>query len=56
MEKIFTIEKLVHGGLGLSRTEKGIVFVSDVLPGETVRCGCAGDGLVNVNVNVNTNL
>jgi 23S rRNA (uracil1939-C5)-methyltransferase len=37
MEKILTIEKLIHGGLGLSRTEHGIVFVSDVLPGETVR-------------------
>jgi 23S rRNA (uracil1939-C5)-methyltransferase len=37
MEKIFTIEKLVHGGLGLSRTEQGIVFVADVLPGEIVR-------------------
>jgi 23S rRNA (uracil1939-C5)-methyltransferase len=37
MEKIFKIEKLVHGGLGLSRTEHGIVFVSNVLPGETVR-------------------
>ncbi len=35
--KIFaTIEKMVHGGLGLSRTEKGVVFVSGALPGETV--------------------
>jgi 23S rRNA (uracil1939-C5)-methyltransferase len=37
METILKIEKLVHGGLGLSRTEQGIVFVADVLPGETVR-------------------
>jgi 23S rRNA (uracil1939-C5)-methyltransferase len=37
METILKIEKLVHGGLGLSRTERGIVFVADVLPGETVR-------------------
>jgi 23S rRNA (uracil1939-C5)-methyltransferase len=37
MEAILKIEKLVHGGLGLSRTERGIVFVANVLPGETVR-------------------
>jgi 23S rRNA (uracil1939-C5)-methyltransferase len=30
------IEKLVHGGLGLARTDQGITFVSDVLPGEKV--------------------
>ncbi len=30
------IEKLVSGGLGLSRTESGIAFVSGVLPGETI--------------------
>ncbi len=30
------IEKLVTGGLGLSRTESGIVFVSGVLQGETI--------------------
>ncbi|HUI91825.1 MAG TPA: hypothetical protein VLX68_06205 [Chitinivibrionales bacterium] len=37
MEKILFIEKLVHGGFGLSRTDQGIVFVSGVVPGETVR-------------------
>jgi 23S rRNA (uracil1939-C5)-methyltransferase len=31
-----TIEKLVHGGYGLARTDNGVVFVSGVLPGETV--------------------
>ncbi|MBD3344970.1 MAG: hypothetical protein GF401_07900 [Chitinivibrionales bacterium] len=31
------IEKLVYGGWGLARTDQGIVFVSDVIPGETVR-------------------
>jgi 23S rRNA (uracil1939-C5)-methyltransferase len=30
------IEKLVAGGYGLARTEAGIVFVSGVIPGETV--------------------
>ena len=30
------IEKLVHGGLGLARTDQGITFISDVLPGENV--------------------
>ncbi len=33
---IVSIEKLVFGGLGLARTEWGVVFVSDVLPGEKV--------------------
>jgi 23S rRNA (uracil1939-C5)-methyltransferase len=42
MEKILTIEKLVHGGLGLSRTGNGVVFVSGVLPGETVRAVTQG--------------
>lgn len=37
MEIAAKIEKMVHGGFGLSRTEKGIVFVSGGLPGETVR-------------------
>ncbi len=32
-----TIEKLVHGGLGLARNDGAVVFVSDVVPGETVR-------------------
>jgi len=37
MEQTVTIEKFVHGGLGLARTEKGVLFVSDVVPGEKVR-------------------
>jgi 23S rRNA (uracil1939-C5)-methyltransferase len=44
MEQIVTIEKLVHGGLGLARTEGGVVFVSDALPGETLRI--APDGML----------
>lgn len=34
--KIVKIEKLVHGGLGLCRTDEGVLFVEGVLPGETV--------------------
>ncbi len=44
-ETVVTIEKLVFGGSGLARTEQGVVFVSDVAPGETVaikRCGKKG--------------
>ncbi len=37
MEKVVTVEKIVHGGHGLSRTTEGVVFVSGALPGETVR-------------------
>lgn len=37
MKQVFHIEKLVHGGYGLSRTDRGVVFVSGVAPGETVR-------------------
>ena len=37
MDLLLTIEKLVHGGLGLARTDRGVVFVSDVAPGEKVR-------------------
>jgi 23S rRNA (uracil1939-C5)-methyltransferase len=37
VEQTVTIEKLVHGGRGLARTDKGALFVSDVLPGEKVR-------------------
>jgi 23S rRNA (uracil1939-C5)-methyltransferase len=33
-----TIEKLIYGGMGLARTESGVLFVSDVLPGEVVNC------------------
>jgi 23S rRNA (uracil1939-C5)-methyltransferase len=32
-----TIEKIVAGGLGLSRTPEGVVLVRGALPGETVR-------------------
>jgi 23S rRNA (uracil1939-C5)-methyltransferase len=31
-----TIEKLVFGGYGLARTPSGVIFVTDVAPGETV--------------------
>ncbi len=31
-----TIEKMVFGGYGLARTDKGVIFVEQVLPGETV--------------------
>jgi 23S rRNA (uracil1939-C5)-methyltransferase len=34
--KTILIEKMVHGGLGLSRTDEGVVFVEAVMPGETV--------------------
>src|SRR5271157_2140152 len=37
MNLLLTIEKLVHGGLGLARTDRGVVLVSDVAPGEKVR-------------------
>ena len=30
------VEKLIYGGLGLARTSSGIIFISDVLPGEVV--------------------
>ena len=36
MDTLVTIEKLVHGGMGLARTDKGVLFVEDVLPGERV--------------------
>lgn len=45
MEPVLTIEKLVHGGMGLARTDRGVVLVSDVAPGEKVRAipdGTAG--------------
>ena len=35
-KKEVKIEKLVYGGHGLARTDEGVVFISDVLPGETV--------------------
>ncbi|MBN1604029.1 MAG: class I SAM-dependent RNA methyltransferase [Chitinispirillaceae bacterium] len=33
---IVTIEKVIFGGQGLARTDQGVVFVNDVLPGEVV--------------------
>ena len=30
------IEKLVFGGMGLARTDRGVVFVEQVLPGEVI--------------------
>jgi 23S rRNA (uracil1939-C5)-methyltransferase len=36
------IEKLVFGGAGLARTDKGVVFVNDVAPGETVEIEITG--------------
>jgi 23S rRNA (uracil1939-C5)-methyltransferase len=36
MPKQVTIEKLVFGGYGLARTDKGVIFVTGVIPGETV--------------------
>jgi len=30
------IDKLIFGGYGLARTDQGVVFIPDVLPGETV--------------------
>jgi 23S rRNA (uracil1939-C5)-methyltransferase len=35
-KKTIKIEKMVHGGLGLSRTDEGVVFVEGVMPEETV--------------------
>jgi len=36
------VEKLVYGGLGLCRTDEGVVFVDQVLPGEVVEAEVAG--------------
>src|SRR5271168_2364778 len=36
MKKVFTIEKLVYGGDGLSRSDGEVVLMPFVLPGETV--------------------
>jgi 23S rRNA (uracil1939-C5)-methyltransferase len=40
--QIVTIEKLVFGGAGLARTAEGVVFVNDVVPGETVEIEITG--------------
>jgi len=37
-----TIEKLVHGGMGLARTSRGVALVNGVLPGEVVSVTKAG--------------
>jgi 23S rRNA (uracil1939-C5)-methyltransferase len=36
MKQLLHIEKLVFGGMGLARTDEGVIFVRDVLPGEKV--------------------
>ena len=36
MKQLLHIEKLVFGGLGLARTDEGVILVRDVLPGEKV--------------------
>lgn len=36
------IDKLIFGGLGLSRTKEGVVFVEQVIPGETVETKIIG--------------
>ncbi|NLD93884.1 MAG: class I SAM-dependent RNA methyltransferase [Fibrobacter sp.] len=38
MNKTLTIEKMIFGGYGLARTDTGVIFVEDALPGETVEC------------------
>jgi 23S rRNA (uracil1939-C5)-methyltransferase len=43
--KSLTIEKVVHGGMGLARTDSGAVLVPGVLPGEQVVA--AGSGTKN---------
>jgi 23S rRNA (uracil1939-C5)-methyltransferase len=44
--KTIKIEKVVHGGLGLSRTDEGVVFVEGVMPGETVEADISEDSRV----------
>jgi len=36
MKKILTVEKLVHGGKGICRTDEGVIFVDMVAPGDTI--------------------
>lgn len=36
MNKTLTVEKMIFGGYGLARTDTGVLFVEDALPGETV--------------------
>ncbi|MFP4242213.1 MAG: class I SAM-dependent RNA methyltransferase [Chitinispirillaceae bacterium] len=37
MSNIVRVEKVVYGGAGLARSDNGVVFVPDTLPGELVR-------------------
>lgn len=37
-----TVERLVHGGFGLARTDSGIVLVNDMLPGESAEVEIVG--------------
>jgi len=37
-----TIEKLVAGGMGLARTDRGVVFVADTAPGDVVSATLSG--------------
>jgi 23S rRNA (uracil1939-C5)-methyltransferase len=36
MNKTLTVEKMIFGGYGLARTDTGVIFVEDALPGETL--------------------
>lgn len=42
MPTTLTIDKVVHGGLGLAHGDNGVVFVSDAIPGETVSAEVVG--------------
>ena len=42
-ETILTIDHIGHRGDGIARTERGPVYISNVLPGETVRASVIGD-------------
>jgi 23S rRNA (uracil1939-C5)-methyltransferase len=38
-----SVEKMVFGGMGLARTSQGIMFISGVMPGETVVARISGE-------------
>ncbi|MBD3241981.1 MAG: methyltransferase [Chitinivibrionales bacterium] len=40
---VLTIDKIVHGGLGLAYAERGAVFVSDSIPGERIQAEVVGN-------------
>jgi 23S rRNA (uracil1939-C5)-methyltransferase len=44
MKQLLHIEKLVFGGLGLARTDEGVILVRDVLPGEIVYATVSQEG------------